>query len=56
MADQPKPEGKAPTAPAAHKPPPPPPQAPSTPWESELTRMLQERFGDQILEFTTQLG
>ena len=56
MADQPKPEGKAPTAPAAPAAPKAPPQAPSTPWDSELTRMLQERFGDQILEFTTQLG
>jgi NADH-quinone oxidoreductase subunit C len=56
MAEQPKPEGTAPTAPTAPAAPKAPPQAPSTPWESELTRMLQERFGDQILEFTTQLG
>ncbi|MCC7173711.1 MAG: NADH-quinone oxidoreductase subunit C [Bryobacterales bacterium] len=59
MADQPKPEGKAPTAPvppAAPKAPPPPPQAPATPWESGLTRALKERFGDQILEFTAQHG
>lgn len=56
MADQPKPEGKAPTAPAAPAAPKGPPLAASSPWESELTRALQERFGGQILELTTQLG
>jgi len=59
MAEQPKSEEKAPVAPAAPaapKTPPPPPQAPSTPWESELTRALQERFGDQIMELITQHG
>ena len=55
MADQPKPEGKAPTAPAAPAAPKAPPQAASAPWESDLTRGIQERFGEQILEFTTQL-
>ncbi len=56
MADQPKPEGKAPTAPAAPAAPKAPPQAASTPWESDLTAALKQRFGDEILEFTTQLG
>ena len=28
----------------------------ATPWESDLTRQLQVRFGDQILEFSTYLG
>ena len=56
MADQPKPEGKAPTAPAPPAAPKGPPQAASAPWESDLTRALQERFADQVLETTTQLG
>jgi len=30
--------------------------AASVAWESELTHALQERFGEQILEFITQLG
>jgi len=28
----------------------------ATPWEDELTRSLQEHFGDQISEFSTYLG
>ena len=56
MADQPKPEGKAPTAPATPAAPKAAPQAPSTPWQSDLTRTLQQQFEGHILEFTTQLG
>ena len=53
MPDEPKVEGKPQTSPAVPKG---PPLAPTTPWESDLTRMLQERFGAQILELTTQHG
>jgi NADH-quinone oxidoreductase subunit C len=56
MADQPKPEVTPPTAPPAPAAPKAPPQSPSTPWESDLTRALQGRFGEQILELSTQLG
>ena len=28
----------------------------ATPWESNLTKKLQEHFGDQILEFSSYLG
>ncbi len=56
---------KAPAAPPAAAPKPPaakpaPPKAPATmattPWESDLTRMLKEHFGDQISEFSTYVG
>ena len=56
MADEPKPGAKPPTASGAPPTPKGPPQAATAPWESDLTRMLRERFGDQILEFTSQLG
>src|SRR5215216_6760777 len=69
MADEPKPEGAEPVArppeskpappakpPAAHAPPKPPPTMVTTPWESDLTKLLKDRFGDQILEFASYLG
>ncbi len=56
MADQPKPEEKAPTAPAAPAAPKGPPVAASAPWESDLVQNLRSQFGDQLLESTTQLG
>ena len=65
MADEPKPEGAEPPAkppaaaakpPAAHAPPKPPPTMAATPWESDLTKLLKDRFGDQILEFASYLG
>ena len=28
----------------------------ATPWESELTRLLEEKFGAQIIEFSSYLG
>lgn len=38
----------------------PPPKKPAvmetSPWESDLTRLLQQRFGDQILEFASYVG
>lgn len=47
-----------PAKPAPPKPP--PPKAPAvmatTPWEDELTTLLQERFGDRITGFYTYLG
>jgi len=71
MADEPKPEGAEPATgapppakpaapkPAAaggHAPPKPPAPMAATPWESDLTKELKERFGDQISEFSTYLG
>jgi NADH-quinone oxidoreductase subunit C len=68
MADEPKPEGaepvapkppaaaKPPAAPAGHAPPTPPPAMAVTPWESDLTQQLKERFGDQITQFSSYLG
>src|SRR5258708_37584655 len=60
MADEPKPEGAKPAAPAkppaAHAPPKPPPTMAATPWDSELTKELKEQFGGQISECSTYLG
>src|SRR3954464_5297589 len=69
MADEQKPEGPPAPPPAggAAKPappkPPPPPAAPkppavmaATPWDSELTRELKERFGEGVTETSTYLG
>jgi NADH-quinone oxidoreductase subunit C len=56
MADQPKPDAKTPAAPAAPPTPKGPPQAPAEPWEDDVTRLIREKFGDQVLEFSTQLG
>jgi NADH-quinone oxidoreductase subunit C len=54
MPDEQKP-GAKPAQPAA-----PAPKAPAvmaaTPWESDITRMLREEFGEQISEFSTYLG
>src|SRR5579863_7515265 len=50
------PAAKAPAAPAAHAPPKPPPPMAATPWESDLTKQLKERFGGEITEFSTYLG
>ncbi|MCU1340114.1 MAG: hypothetical protein JWO19_5695, partial [Bryobacterales bacterium] len=47
---------KPPAAPAGHAPPKPPPTMAATPWESELTKELKQRFGDRITEFSTYLG
>ena len=72
MADEQKPEGSAgppPSGSEASKPAPPkppaaahaaPPKPPAvmvtTPWESDITQLLKERFGAQITEFSTYLG
>jgi NADH-quinone oxidoreductase subunit C len=45
----------APPKPAA-APPKPPATMAATPWESEITRELKARFGDQIVETSTYLG
>src|SRR5690349_13384148 len=61
--DPPKPPEKPaaaakPAAPAAHTaaPPKPPATMAATPWDSELTRELKERFGERITETSTYLG
>jgi NADH-quinone oxidoreductase subunit C len=56
MADEPKPDAKTPATPAAPPTPKGPPQAPSEPWQDDVTRLIREKFGDQVLEFSTQLG
>src|SRR6266571_1596877 len=50
---EPKPAAPKPTA---HAPPKPPPAMAVTPWESDLTNQLKERFGDQITQFSSYLG
>jgi NADH-quinone oxidoreductase subunit C len=52
MADAQKPEAK----PAQPTPAKAPAAMAVTPWQSELTGMLKEHFGDQIPEFSTYLG
>jgi NADH-quinone oxidoreductase subunit C len=48
---------KAAPKPAAAAPPPKPPAGmAATPWESDLTRELKERFGDRIVQTATYLG
>jgi NADH-quinone oxidoreductase subunit C len=58
MAEEQKSGGKPPVPPVAK--PPAAPKAPAvmaaTPWESDVTRMLKEHFGDQIGEFSTYVG
>ena len=56
MAEDPKPEPKSPTAPSGRPAPKAPAQMAAVPWESDLTRMLQERFGSQIQGFSSYLG
>jgi len=72
MADEQKPEGSAappPAGSAAPKPAPPKPAAAAhaalpkppavmvtTPWESDVTQLLKERFEGDITEFSTYLG
>ncbi len=72
MADEQKPEGSAAPPPAgseapkpavpkpaaaAHAAPPKPPAVMvTTPWESDVTQALKERFGGEITEFSTCLG
>jgi NADH-quinone oxidoreductase subunit C len=72
MADEQKPEGSQapppaagqaaappakPAAPAAKPAPPKPPATmAATPWDSDLSREIKERFGDRIVEASTYLG
>ena len=61
MADEQKPEGSAappPNGSEAPKPAPPKPPAVmvTTPWDSDITQFLKERFGGEITEFSTYLG
>jgi NADH-quinone oxidoreductase subunit C len=63
MADELKPGGSdapappaAPPKPAAAAPPKPPAVMAATPWASDLSRELTERFGAQISEASTYLG
>jgi len=72
MADEQKPEGSAAPPPkgseapkpappkpaaAAHAAPPKPPAVMvTTPWDSDITQFLKERFGGEITEFSTYLG
>ena len=46
----------APPKPAAAAAPKPPAIMAATPWEDDLTRVLKERFGDDITEFSTYVG
>jgi NADH-quinone oxidoreductase subunit C len=56
-AEKPAAAAKPPAAAAGgHAPPKPPPTMAAVPWESDLTKMLKEGFGDQITEFSTYLG
>jgi NADH-quinone oxidoreductase subunit C len=55
MPDEQKPEGKPPAA-GAHAAAKPAAAMATTPWESELARLLKEHFGEQISEFSTYLG
>jgi NADH-quinone oxidoreductase subunit C len=56
-AEKPAAAAKPPAAAAGgHAPPKPPPAMAATPWESDLTKMLKDGFGDQIIEFSTYLG
>ncbi len=56
MAEEDKGQQKAAGGHGAAKGPAPPPPMAATPWESELTRQLQDRFGEQILEFASYRG
>ena len=56
MADEQKPVPPKPAAAAHAAPPKPPATMITTPWESDITSALKERFGDAITEFSTYLG
>ena len=55
-AEAPKAAPPKPAAPAAHAPPKPPAAMAATPWDSDLTNELKERFGSQISETSSYLG
>src|ERR1035438_5569553 len=51
-----KPAAPKPAAAAHAAPPKPPAVMVTTPWESDITQLLKERFGEDIKEFSTYLG
>lgn len=55
-AAAPKPAPPKPAAPAHAAPPKPPAVMVTTPWQSDITQLLQERYGSEITEFSTYLG
>ena len=54
--EAPKPAPPKPAAAAHPAPPKPPATMAATPWESDLSREIKERFGDRIVETSTYLG
>jgi NADH-quinone oxidoreductase subunit C len=56
VAPAPKPAAPKPPAAAHAAPPKPPGVMVTTPWESDVTQLLKERFGGDITEFSTYLG
>ena len=55
-AEAPKPVAPKPAAAAHPAPPKPPATMAATPWDSDLSREIKERFGDRIVETSTYLG
>src|ERR1035441_4524393 len=55
-APAPNPAAPRPAAAAHAAPPKPPAVMVTTPWESDITQLLKERFGGDITEFSTYLG
>src|SRR5580698_10970573 len=55
-APAPKPAPPKPAAAAHAAPPKPPAVMVTTPWESDITALLKERFGTAITEFSSYLG
>jgi NADH-quinone oxidoreductase subunit C len=55
-AAAPKPAPPKPAAAAHPAPPKPPATMAATPWDSDLSREIKERFGDRIVETSTYLG
>ena len=55
-AAAPKPAPPKPAAAAHPAPPKPPAIMAATPWDSDLSREIKERFGDRIVETSTYLG
>src|ERR1700684_3123455 len=51
-----KPAAPKPAAAAHAAPPKPPAIMVTTPWESDITQVLKDRFGDGIVEFSSYLG
>jgi NADH-quinone oxidoreductase subunit C len=55
-AAAPKPAPPKPAAAAHPAPPKPPATMAATPWDSDLSREIKERFGDRVVETSTYLG